>query len=37
MPGSEVKGITCEWLIDMDTMEERPENTEARTMFVENT
>jgi hypothetical protein len=37
MPGSDVKEIKCEWLIDMDTMEEQPENTEARTMFVKIT
>jgi hypothetical protein len=34
MPGSEAKQIECEWLISMDTMEDEPENTEARLMFV---
>jgi hypothetical protein len=36
MPGSEVKEIRCEWLIDTDTTEEHPENTEARVMFVKS-
>lgn len=35
MPNSEAKEITCEWLINMDTMQTRPLNTEASTLFYE--
>lgn len=36
MPEAETKEIQCEWLIDMDTMQNQPSNTEARTMFLPN-
>ncbi len=36
MPEAESKKIECEWLIDMDTMENQPSNTEARAMFQPN-
>jgi hypothetical protein len=36
MPEAESEDINCEWLVDMDTMQTQPINTEARTMFQQN-